>query len=567
MRPLAILCSALISLSATAKEMPKNRHETIIPPREIFKKSLSDVSGDIFLLTQPGTFLLEEAEFNPEFLHTSHISTKNDGHIDLVLPQHAMTTHGYAWDYDLRIPLTFFDPSQKWFRKGTYSQIAVQQDIAPTLADVLGIPAPDRAAGRVLKEARFAPTAERPRVILVLVQDQMGHQYYDAHPKRAPFLRNLLKEGATFTRAQVAHVDVETAVGHVAIGTGAYARGHQVSSNTVWRPGLWAASGVYSAMLSENMSSEAFPLMLPAATLADVWLKARQNKPEILSLVAASRASISLGGHGSMFNGNKKTAVVYMATKGPEVGQYVTNKDFYQLPESMRGKSIQPRVEAFLKERGGTWLDHTMFSKNGALNIHEAMASPAAVRFEKDLALEALDELKIGADDETDFVFLNFKASDYCGHYYGYESEECGQVLDEVDLAIQETVRKIERLSAKSYLTVLTADHGAAPLPELSGALRFSRDRLRDDLNKRFAGTREGPDVVPFMTSSQIWLHRPALKASGHTVAEIVTYLKRYEVPMEAPWNLRAKEWRAQGKSAKQRLFYDVVARENLETP
>jgi predicted AlkP superfamily pyrophosphatase or phosphodiesterase len=560
----ALLLGLTLSVSALARVKVPNPHETLISTHTIFKNSVSDNSGDIFLLTQPGSYLLEESEFKDDFLHSSHISTKHDGKVDLVLPKHPMSTHGYAWDYDLRIPLTFFDPSQNWFRKGTYTKVAVQQDIAPTLADVLGIPAPDRAEGRVLREARQKQSPKRPKVILVFVQDQMGLQYYKAHPHRARYLRKIMSEGATFTNAQVAHVDVETAVGHVAVGTGAYARGHHVSSNTVWRPGLWAASGVYSAKLTETLSSEAFPLMLDAATLADVWLKARDNKPQVFSVVAASRAAISMGGHGSMFSGNKKTAVVYLATKGPAAGQFVTNDAFYELPEPMNGKSIKPYVDSFLKERDGKWFDHDLYLKNGDLNIMEAMGSPASVRFESDLILASLPVLKIGDDDETDLIFINFKASDYCGHSFGYESEECGQVLEEVDLAIQKIMDKASELSGNSYLTVLTADHGAAPIPELSGAIRFSRDRLKADINKQFSSKTSSSDVAPFITSSQIWLNRTALKASGHTVEELVSFLKKYEVPMEAPWNLLAKEWRAKGKPAKSKLFYEVVSREDV---
>lgn len=560
----AALLALTLTSSAFGKASSGRAPNTLLPTKQIFKNSVSDISGDIFLLTCPGCYLLDDTEFQDNYLNSSHISTKHDGNIDLILPRHPMSTHGYAWDYDLRIPLTFFDPQQKWFRRGTYKNLAVQQDVAPTLANILGIPAPDRAEGRVLTEALQTAKADRPKVIVVFVQDQMGLQYYAAHPQRASYLRGLMKDGANFINAQVAHVDVETAVGHVAVGTGAFARGHHVTSNTVWRPGLWAASGVYSAMLTQNKSSEAFPLTLDAATLADVWLRARDNKPQIFSMVSASRAAISMGGHGSMFSGNKKTSVIYLATKGPDAGQYTTNEDFYTLPPSIKGKSMKSYVETFLNERSGKWFDHELVSKDGNLNVFQSMASPAAVRFEQDLALSALGDLKIGEDEETDLIFINFKASDYCGHHFGYESEECGQVLDQVDLAIKAVTQKVSDLSQGSFVAVLTADHGAAPIPELSGAVRYSRDQLKKHLNERFAAKNGGPEVVPFITSSQLWLNRPALKAAGHNIKDVVTFLKNYEVPMQEPWNYFAKAWLSKGKPAKQKLFFEVISRNDL---
>jgi hypothetical protein len=281
-------------------------------------------------------------------------------------------------------------------------------------------------------------------------------------------------------------------------------------------------------------------------------------------MVSASRAAISMGGHGSMFAKNKKTAVMYMATKGADAGQYTTNEDFYVLPSTVKGKSIRPYVDAFLKDQNGAWFDHELVDKSGKLNIFMSIASPAAVRFERDLALSAIEELKIGEDSETDLVFINFKSSDYCGHHFGYESEECGQVLEQVDLAIKDVMGKVADLSGGSFVSVLTADHGAAPIPELSGAVRFSRDQLREDLNKRFAAKDGGPEVVPFITSSQLWLNRPALKAAGYTVKDVVTFLKAYEVPMKEPWNYLAKSWLTKGKPAKQKLFFDVVSRDDL---
>ncbi|MGL1301991.1 hypothetical protein ACSTKJ_00210, partial [Vibrio parahaemolyticus] len=83
----------------------------------------------------------------------------------------------------------------------------------PTLADVLGIAAPDRAEGRILQESRLVAKAP-PKLIAVIVQDQMGWQYFAAHPQRLRFIRSMLAKSAAYSDAQVAHVDVETSVGH-----------------------------------------------------------------------------------------------------------------------------------------------------------------------------------------------------------------------------------------------------------------------------------------------------------------------------------------------------------------
>lgn len=547
-----------------AKAPPPNTHASAIPHRDIFHRSLSDVSGDIFLLTQPGSYLLDPGDFESSAMHGSHISSKHDGKVDLVLPPHPLSMHGFAWDYDLRIPLAFYDPSGRWFKAGIYPAIAVQQDIVPTLADVLGIPPPDRAEGRVLSEARVKSGVAPPRLVAVIVQDQMGLQYFAAHPNRAPFIRSVMRKGAFFSKAQVAHVDVETSVGHAAIGTGAYPRGHHVTANMSWHTGLWSASPVFSAKLTETLSSDAYPFTYDAATLADVWVKLGKGRPNVLSFVSAARASLALGGHGSLFQDGKKTSVLYMQERGPDAGTFVTNESFYRLPSSVKGRRVDPYAAAFQKEMGGQWFDHKLIDENDRLAAGLTRASPAEVRFESDLVEAAIDELKLGQSGTTDLLFVNFKSSDYCGHYFGYESEECGDVLTAVDSAVKRVVDKINGLTNGDFVVVYTADHGAAPLPELSGAVRYDRGLLRAKLNERFMMQNSSLEVVPFISSSQLWLNRPALKAAGYKVEDVVKYLKEFEVPLAEPWNMLAKEWAAKGKGKTQRLFYDVVSRDEL---
>ncbi|MEN9835648.1 MAG: Alkaline phosphatase precursor [Pseudomonadota bacterium] len=574
---LASMIGILIAIPAVAKDKPLTEAKpasmthkseagfTTLSPREIFKRSISDSSGDIFFLTERYNFLLEPSSFDPKVFHASHVTSKVNGKSETtVIPAHPDMTHGYAWDYDLRVPIAFYDPSGQWFKRGIFSQLAVQQDIAPTLADVLGIAAPDRAEGRILAEARAKPTAKKPKLMILIVQDQMGWQYYDAHPTRLPYLRSLFRRGALFTNGQVAQVDVETAPGHAAIGTGAYPRGHTISANNRWQTGLWAPHAVYAAKFSEAAHSDEFPLQLGAATLADVWLQSQNNAPEVFSLCAAARASVSLGGHGSMFGQNKKTAVVYYEEKGDNAGTFTADPAHYRLPESVAGKSVMSYGERLLKNSGGTWFGNTLRGKDGTISASAIRATPAMVEFERDLVNAAASELKLGQHGVTDLLFVNFKSSDYCGHNYGYESDECAEVLDAIDNALADVITKLEKLTGGELVVAVTADHGAPPLPELTGGVRLDRAKLQADLNAKFSEQGSRIQVVPFIGASQLWLNRKELQRRGFTLSDVTAYLKDYEVPMTTPWNMLADQWKGKGKPAKVKFFRDVVSRDEL---
>ena len=59
------------------------------------------------------------------------------------------TTHGTPYDYDNHVPVIFFGVGIK---PGSYHQKIAVNDIAPTLATILGVEQPAGSIGRVLGE-------------------------------------------------------------------------------------------------------------------------------------------------------------------------------------------------------------------------------------------------------------------------------------------------------------------------------------------------------------------------------------------------------------------------------
>ena len=60
----------------------------------------------------------------------------------------SMTTHGSPHAYDTQVPILFYGP--RWVKAGRVDARAEVADIAPTLARVLGIPAPSSSEGKAL---------------------------------------------------------------------------------------------------------------------------------------------------------------------------------------------------------------------------------------------------------------------------------------------------------------------------------------------------------------------------------------------------------------------------------
>jgi len=60
----------------------------------------------------------------------------------------SMTTHGSPHAYDTQVPILLYGP--RWIRAGRVDQRVEVVDIAPTLANLLRVPAPSSAEGRPL---------------------------------------------------------------------------------------------------------------------------------------------------------------------------------------------------------------------------------------------------------------------------------------------------------------------------------------------------------------------------------------------------------------------------------
>ncbi|MCX6117224.1 MAG: alkaline phosphatase family protein [Proteobacteria bacterium] len=534
--------------------------------RQVWKNSAGAFSGDIFLLPKKGNFFLEDKDFKQGDLYPSSVNGAK-------IPPHPITMHGFAWGYDLSIPLVFKDGKSEWIKPGQYHGHATQQDITPTLAHLLGLPSPAKKTGRVLKEAirtnQVSVSRKMPKAIVVFVQDQMGHQYLEAHPGVARFYENFLKTGANFAMAKVSHVDVETSVGHTAVGTGAWPPEHGVSGNDFFHTGLWRQLKAFNIAISNDKKENLIgnPSFLFTPTLGDILLQATEGKGIVYSQVYAPRAAIGMAGHGAMFGKGFKSHAVWIDENGEGTGEdvYTTNEKIYSLPKFLQNNSVKPYLDKFLRSTSGVWKGHSFLDDKGSVDYSMVKTSPAATEWEGDLALGVIKELGIGTDDVTDLVYINTKATDACGHRFGFESEECREVLAMTDQVSEKIFNALQTVTNGDFIAILTADHGAAPLPEVSGATRFSRQKLIKDLNEKFDRLDNKIPSILSLTSSQIYLNRSELQLNGFKVSEIVSFLKKYEVPFEAPYNVLADEWIKRGKSKRQLFFQDVVAKDDLK--
>ena len=399
--------------------------------------------------------------------------------------------HGSPWDYDVRIPFLLWGPGR--VRTGVFGASVAQQDLAPTLARMLGVFLPG-VTGRPLDEALLAG-ARPPRAVLLVVLDGMRADYLVRHAAELPTLARLGREGAAFDQARVSYAPSITSAGHATVATGVDPRRHGIVSNTIFDRTSGKEAELFPAFSPRN---------LMALTLADVWNLETDGRAVIAAQVSVNRAG-GLAGHGACLLGARPTLY---AAYDLVSGQWQTDPACFRLPESYTGLDSRSVWE----REGGTWMGHKV-------------ADPDAVRrtapfaaFEGDALVALLEREPIGQDEVTDLVLVNLKVPDFVGHAYGPDSAELRAGLAETDRQLGRVLAVLDRKAGRDYVVAITADHGMPSEPP-PGGRHYAEDIVKV-LHERF--DPEGRLVTLYgAENSQFFVDRRRLAERGLTLEKV----------------------------------------------
>jgi hypothetical protein len=478
----------------------------------------SFVPGRIDVIAIPKAFnmILEEEDIAYGGWN-SHIP--EEGRYDLV--RHRGTDHYLPWDYDARIPIVLSGRSR--IRTGRSASRASLRDVVPTLCRLLGLPAPVCASGTALDEAILKPPSGPPRLILMFVIDQGGWCYLNAHPGQFPFLSGLMDQGFVYTEARIDHGPAATAVSHAVLGTGAFPRDHGVTDNKPFLPALNRTLEIYEGPRGLD------PLQLWLPTLADVWDLWTGNRAEILVYSSASRAALGLAGHGASFQGGDKDTVFWYDLKNRA---FETSEPHFRIPDGLG--PLPAGDYRSLNSDDPLWGRQEGLYQNGQTYDKLWIGSPGFARFEGEAlesALRADAQMgQVGRDAVTDLAFINFKATDYAGHYLGAESLESRRTMAAVDRQMKRVYDLLQDRTRGDMVTIVTADHGVAPLVELSGGTQLWRDDLARDIQARFGGGPSGRPIVRRVFRNGLSLDVQALGAAGFGLKDVKAFLSEYAV-------------------------------------
>ncbi len=441
------------------------------------------------------------------------------------------TSHYTNYSYDANIPIWIYGPN--WFHAGAYPDMIHQQHIPSLVSRVLNFQFLNKL-DTTRYDKIFRDTKLIPEIIVTLVVDQGGDQLYKAHRDAFPFLKSLKKDSVFFEKARVGHLEAHTAVGHAAIGTGTYPRESHTFSNEIytWKEGKVNARSVYQGKEKDLNLYE-----LNTLTLADEWDRKNNNVPVVISQCYAARASIGMAGHGLKIP-------EHLQTQGPSDSDFVywennktlrwdTDDKAFQVPNLLKNVDL---YSFYLSNKNQIQSSFSATDKIDFLRkLHFFQASEFQVNldgnsFRGAIQDEILDK-KLDRDGKADLVYLTLKATDAVGHLYGWESKESEKIL----LATDQEIRKIFDFLRSHYedrfIMIVTADHGAAPMPEISKGSFLTHDVFFKELSMLLPESeRVNRSLVKWVTHSQLSLDHQTMKDFNISEEKVIEALKNLKV-------------------------------------
>jgi len=347
------------------------------------------------------------------------------------------------------------------------------------------------AQNQALAHSAARKTPEKPKLVVLLVVDQMRGDYVDKFRGQwTAGLKRLVDEGAWFRDAAYPYAATETCVGHSTISTGALPATHGMVANGWWDretqkmvtctadPNV-KNSGYAGA--SAKGGDSAWRMAVPA--FAEELKFQTGNATRVVTFSLKARASITMAGHkgdaATWFEGGGwVTSSVYGSM--PFVEDYVkahpVKSDYgktwtLSLPESAYWYD-EKATGAVPPDGWQLTFPHPLRGKAAANDPDDAFyeqwtTSPFAETYLTRLAETSIDSLGLGKAGGTDFLGVSYSSVDYVGHAFGPRSREIQDILVRLDQDLGELFAHLDKKVGRgNYVVALSADHGVVPIPE-----------------------------------------------------------------------------------------------------
>ncbi len=347
-----------------------------------------------------------------------------------------------------------------------------------------------------LESVSAAPPGTGPKLVVVLVVDQMRADYIDRYsPQWTKGLRRMMTNGAWFRRAAHPYFNTLTCAGHTSISTGTYPATNGIIGN-VWydrdagkRVACVEDPSATTVSYGLPVNGGFSPKNIRMPTLADELRAQTPGPSRVVTMSMKERTAITLAGQradaATWFDGAAQGLVTSSAyTKDPVAWVQAFFKANPIAAEFATPWTLALPADRYLHGDEGLgekppayWTSvfpHPLAGKPGAPAAQPYYAwetSPFSDRYLGRLAMAAVDALQLGSGRGTDYLGVSFSALDLVGHAFGPESFEVQDVLIRLDDTIGTLLGYLDKkVGEGNYVVALSSDHGVSEVPDQMAA-------------------------------------------------------------------------------------------------
>ncbi len=428
----------------------------------------------------------------------------------------ATTQHTGPWKYLQEVPLIFYGPGFiKPLGPIAVAHEATVADLAPTIAELIDTPFPERRPGRPLEQI-LVPEPRRPgnpALVLNIVLDGGGWNVLRQWPDDWPFIAEMIDGGASITDATIGSSPSVTPAIHTTMGTGAWPKQHGIVSieQRAGRDIIQAYGG----------TSPGYQMV---SSLADIYDPRTDDRAKI-GLLAEKNWHLGLIGHGAFRAGGDKDIAVMITEEGTGL---FTNPAFYTLPSYLWDTpGFEDDIRRIDQEDGE--LDGTWRGVERLTDPQKLLKTPVWVLRQTTLIKSLLRREGFGRDRIPDLFYTNYKEVDHLGHLYNMLGPEVRDTLRYSDAAFRDLVEFLdESVGRRRWVVTLTADHGQTPDPRTTGAWPIDIDVLEATIAERFDVAVD--ELFQEERPHGLWVDRTTMKQRAITAADIARVVLRQTI-------------------------------------
>ena len=341
----------------------------------------------------------------------------------------------------------------------------------------------------------IAQSDTKPKLVVGVIIDQMRADYLYRYQSRygEDGFKRLMRDGFNFKNTNVNYIPSETAPGHASIYTGTTPSYHGIIGNSWYDLETKAVIGNVADAEEKIIGSAvenpygASPKHLMTSTITDELKKTSNFRSKVISVSIKDRAAILPGG--------KSADGAYWHDWETSPGYFVSSSFYMKnVPNWVNKFNKEGKSDAYLNETWNTLYpietytesasDDSAFepslagktsptfpydfkamrevAKEKGSEYQLLWVSPKGNTLLTEFAIAALQEEKLGLDEDTDFLNISYSVPDVIGHTFGPQSVEMEDIYLRLD---RDLATLFDALDAKvgkgNYTLFLTSDHGA----------------------------------------------------------------------------------------------------------